>query len=91
MYLGKGKNGILREEEIIGIFDLDTASVSPITKAYLAAAQRQGRVDTTGEELPKSFLVLADGRILFTRLSSAILRRRAEQTLYAEEDEAAAY
>ena len=47
-------------EEILGIFDMDTATVSPITKKFLNTAQKRGCVSVAGEELPKSFVVRAE-------------------------------
>ena len=46
-------------EEILGIFDMDTATVSPVTKKFLNKAQRRGEVSIAGDELPKSFVVAA--------------------------------
>ena len=44
--------------DILGIFDMDTATVSPVTKKFLNTAQKRGAVEVVGEELPKSFVVL---------------------------------
>ena len=46
------------QDDIIGIFDMDTATVSPITKQFLNTAQSFGDVTAIGEELPKSFIVV---------------------------------
>ena len=46
-------------ENILGIFDMDTATVSPVTKKFLNTAQKAGCVSVVGEELPKSFVVIA--------------------------------
>ena len=46
-------------EEILGIFDMDTATVSPVTKKFLNTAQKNGCVSVVSEELPKSFVVVA--------------------------------
>ena len=59
MFLHVGNNKNIREKDIIGIFDMDTATVSPVTKKFLNTAQKQGRVSVVGDELPKSFVVMA--------------------------------
>ena len=57
MYLHVGNNKNLRTKNVIGIFDADTATVSAVTKKYIASAQAQGRVEFASVELPKSFVL----------------------------------
>lgn len=57
MYLHVGEDVLVREEDIIGIFDLDTSTVSAKTKEFLAKAQKEGRVVNLSEDLPKSFVL----------------------------------
>ena len=56
MYLHVGNNQNIRERNIIGIFDADTATVSAVTKKYLSEADSQGLVSFVTEEIPKSFV-----------------------------------
>ncbi len=82
MYLHVGNHKNIREREIVGIFDADSATVSTVTRKYLAAADKQGRVEAANEELPKSFILYkrANGeyRICFSQISSAALLGRTE-------------
>ena len=57
MYLHVGNNRNLRVRDIVGIFDADTATVSPVTKKFLANAQEKGAVEFASVELPKAFVV----------------------------------
>ena len=57
MYLHVGNNQNIRERNIIGIFDADTATVSAITKKYLSAADARRAVEFASEEIPKSFVL----------------------------------
>lgn len=57
IYLNVGAKKSIRERDIIGIFDMDTATVSPITRDYLSRAERAGRTETPALEIPKSFTV----------------------------------
>ncbi len=59
MRLSLGAGVSVVTEEILGIFDMDTATVSPVTKKFLNTAQKNGCVSVVGEELPKSFVVVA--------------------------------
>ncbi len=79
MYLHLGQNTLVRDREIIGIFDLDITSQSLRTRQYLAAAQRGGEVETVGEDLPKSFIVTGgrgNQRVYISQLSTATLFKR---------------
>ena len=73
MYLHAGNNKNLRTRDIIGIFDADTATVSAVTKKYIAGAQAEGRVEFASVELPKSFVLYkktqreTDGRTGFCK------------------------
>ena len=84
MYLHVGNNQNIRIRDIIGIFDADTATVSAVTKKYVNAANREGRVQFASEEIPKSFVLYHDRRkkccgICFSQLSTASLCGRVEQ------------
>lgn len=57
MYLHLGQDTVVRLDEIIGIFDIENASISRHTKRYLAHAEQKGRVVNVSSELPKSFIV----------------------------------
>lgn len=85
MFLHIGNNKNVRERQIIGIFDADTATVSPVTRKFLAAAQKRGDVSAAGSDLPKSFVLLrgADEKktytVVFSQLSAAALVGRTEK------------
>ena len=80
MYLHIGSNRNIREKRIIGIFDADSATVSTITRKYLSEAEKNGAIEATNEELPKSFVLYLDRdgkqRICFSQLSSTALGGR---------------
>ena len=57
LHIGNGRS--VRGEEIIGIFDLDNATISQESRAYLSAATRAGEVSYSDSDIPRSFLVIA--------------------------------
>ena len=59
MYLHLGQDTVVTLDEIIGIFDLDTTTVSKSTRNYLTNAEKAGDVVNVSMELPKSFIVCA--------------------------------
>ena len=80
IYLHVGNQKNIREKNIIGIFDADSATVSKITRKYLATAEKNGSVEAAKEEIPKSFILYLNraGRykICFSQLSTAALMNR---------------
>lgn len=79
MYLHVGNNRTLRVKDIIGIFDADNATRSPISRRFLSEAERGGRVWSSAEELPKSFVLYKSGdgyRVCFSPLSAQTLEGR---------------
>lgn len=82
MYLHLGQAVVVREKDIVGIFDLDNASWSHRTRAFLEKAEREGRVVNAASDLPRSFVVCGDGKgqvVYLSQLSSATLKGRAEE------------
>ena len=74
LHVGNNKNIIIRD--IIGIFDTDNATLSPITRQYLARAEKNGMLDAARQEIPKSFVLYRtkEGcKICFSQLSASSL------------------
>lgn len=60
MYIDIGPNAVIHDRDIIGIFDLDTATVSKNTREYLNKAEKCGEALTVSlYDLPRSFTVTA--------------------------------
>ncbi len=54
LYVGEGK--YKRLSSLIGVFDMDSATVCVATRRFLAKKEKSGQVESDGE-LPKSFLL----------------------------------
>ena len=81
MYLHVGNNKNIRERDIIGIFDADNSTVSYITRKYLADAEKNERVISAKDEIPKSFILYKEkGKymICFSQISTASLIGRTD-------------
>ena len=79
MYLHAGKDIIIREQDIIGIFDLDKATVKKQGREYLTRKQKENKIINISDELPKSFIVCSSGgkeKVYLSQLSSATLLKR---------------
>lgn len=85
MYLHLGKDTVICTRNIVGIFDMDTSTISKNTREYLTFAEKNGRVVNVSMELPKSFIV-CKGRnnqttIYISQLSSQTLLKRNDHLL----------
>lgn len=82
MLLHLGNTTVIRQDDIIGIFDLDNTTVSKATRDYLTKAEKAGRVFTVSYELPKSFIVCENEKgevtVYICQLSSSTLLKRIE-------------
>ncbi len=81
MYLHLGGSTVVKTNEIIGIFDLDTATVNKATKDFLSIAEKSGSVINVTYELPKSFIICEkEGKmtVYISQLATSTLLKRAE-------------
>ena len=80
MYLHLGMDKVITFDEIIGIFDLDTTTVSKSTRNYLAKAEKAGIVENICYDLPKSFIVCrnkkGEDKLYIAQISSSTLLKR---------------
>ena len=54
MYLHIGQNVVVPTDTIVGIFDMDTVTLSKHTRAFLSALEKNGRLIPLFDDLPKS-------------------------------------
>ncbi|MBQ3550434.1 MAG: DUF370 domain-containing protein [Clostridia bacterium] len=80
MYLHLGQDTVVKTADILGIFDMDTSTVSKPTRDFLNIAEKNGRVINVSFELPKSFIVCNKGgklNVYISQISPMTLQRRA--------------
>ena len=81
MYLHLGQETVVRLREVVGIFDMENATIYKYTRQFLADAEKGGRVCNVTMELPKSFVVCVDRdgteTVYISQISSATLLKRA--------------
>ena len=80
MYVHAGNNRMIRTKNIIGIFDMDTATMTGTTRDYLRNAEKSGEMVNIKEEIPKSFIVTVndDGEdtVYVSQISTSALAGR---------------
>lgn len=78
MYLSIGGDFTVRQQSVLGIFDLDNTSTSKRTREFLEKAEKEGSV-VPCDDLPKSFLLTSEYgmiRVYLTPLSASTLEKR---------------
>ncbi|MCI5810197.1 MAG: DUF370 domain-containing protein [Clostridiales bacterium] len=78
MYLHLGADTVVRTRDIVAVFDMDRATVNATSRKFLAAAEKKKKVVNVSDDLPKSFVVCTDGRVLISAVSSQTIARRNE-------------
>ncbi len=87
MYLHAGNNKIIRTKSIIGIFDMDNATMGADTRAFLKHAQKNGNLEISKTEIPKSFILfdknksIKETAVCISQLSTLSLASRIKKTL----------
>lgn len=81
MFITISPEKVLKADETIGIFDLDTATQTKTARDYFKRAEKEGRVKMSGSELPKSFIVMKNGEIYLSQYSSKILTARTKYVI----------
>ena len=79
MYLHLGNEIVIKNSDIVGIFDIDNTSVGKATRDFLANAERNMQVTNVTNELPKSFVVTSGesgSRVYISQISAQTLKRR---------------
>lgn len=85
MYLHLGGDTVVNADDIIAIMDMETTSVSKITREYLTYAEKNNDVvNVSFLDLPKSYVIVKSGKdgkkIYISPISSVTLHKRANRT-----------
>jgi hypothetical protein len=81
MYLHLGQDVVVPKDAVVGVFDIDNATSSVITREFLNKAEKGGEIVNIADDIPKSFVVCCEGgrtTIYLSQLASATLLRRSE-------------
>ncbi|MDO5445504.1 MAG: DUF370 domain-containing protein [Eubacteriales bacterium] len=84
MYVMLGKDTVISEKNIIGIFDLDITSQSHLTRGYLSNSEKKGSVINAAEDIPRSFVVCTENRrekVYLSQMATSTLNKRIENDI----------
>ncbi len=83
MFLHLGADVVVNDKDVVAIMDLETTSISKITREYLQKAEKENDVITVSyEDLPKSYVVVKnknERKVYISPISSATLLKRSEK------------
>jgi hypothetical protein len=81
MFLHIGNKKSIPKSNIIGIFDLDSATLTPSGKSFVGRMEKEGLVEYEDDDLPRSLVLYDEGdvkKIKLSRISSHSLSLRFE-------------
>ena len=81
-YLHLGKDTSIEIANIVGIFDLDTSTVSKHTRSFLSVCEKENRIVNVSYELPKSYILYDFGgeySVYLSPLNTATLIKRMSE------------
>ncbi len=82
MYLHLGADVSVNDKYIVAVCDMETTSVSKITREYLKYAQKANEVINVSQyDLPKSYVITYENkkrRVYISPISSSTLLKRSE-------------
>ena len=80
MYLHAGNGVLVDSEKIIGIFDLDTSTVSETTADFIRMKEKSRlTVNCKKTALPKSYILTDDGVVYISEIAPDKLVGRSEK------------
>ena len=80
MFLHLGGNVVVNTKNIIAIMDLETTTISKISKEFLGIAEEEGFIEAISDDLPKSFIITEidkKSKIYLSPISTSTLYKRA--------------
>lgn len=82
LHIGNGKSVL--KKNVIGIFDLDTSTVSKTGKDFINKKEKEGLVEYDDFDLPRSFVLVKENgkyKVKLSRISSTGLKMRAQEEI----------
>ena len=81
MYIHLGNEMVVNEKDIVGIFDLETTTISKHSRKFLEIAEKQKQVINVSYELPKSFILTSknkENKVYISQISTTTLQKRSK-------------
>lgn len=85
MYLHIGNGQSVKKTDVIGIFDLDTSTVTKTGKDFINRLEKAGAVEYDDDDLPRSFVLINENgknKVKLSRISTKGLLIRVNESGY---------
>ncbi len=79
MYQHLGRDYVIRSRDVVGVFNLETTTVSSRGQEFLNRTQKEGAVVALSEDIPQSYVLTTGGlvdTVYLSDLSPAAMERR---------------
>ncbi len=81
VFLHIGGDVVVKSKDIIAIMDLETTTISKITKEFLKIAEEEGFIISISDDIPKAFIITEidkKSKMYLSPISSTTLYKRAK-------------
>ncbi len=82
MFLHIGEGKLIKKRDIVGVFDLETTTVSKKTRDFLRINDKKGNIEYISDEIPKTYIICnskKEKKVYVSQISSQTLYKRAER------------
>lgn len=83
MFLHLGRDIVISQRSIVAVLDMDTATSSRHSRAFLSQAEKRGQVFVVSDELPRSVVLCVgpngQNAVYISQISSKTLIKRARE------------
>ena len=87
LHIGNGKS--VKKKDVIGIFDLDTATITKTGKDFINRMEKEGLVEYDYMDIPRSFVLFEDNgtyKVNLSRISTQGLKIRVIENILEKEE-----
>ncbi len=81
MFLHLGNDYVVFVKDIIAVLDLETTTISKITREFLKVSEEEGFIINVSEDVPKSFIITetkGQSKIYISNIAPSTLLKRLE-------------
>ena len=78
MYIHIGSGEVVKKSAVIGVFDMDTATIARQTKIFLRERENKGELTYVTHDIPRSF-ILCDDKVVICDLNTSTVKNRSKR------------
>ena len=79
MYIHIGNNCVIKDKEIIGVFDIENTTISKKTRDFLNFAEKNNGIKNISTDIPRSFVVCNNNKkttVFLSQLTTSTIFKR---------------